>query len=412
MKRKTTGLKIGIIGFGVVGSAAAHRLKELGNKIYVHDIKDPSQLENWSDEFNFRKKYDINETDITIISVPTPSTEEELYVNLSIDKRNHTIEGRFGESLDKRILYSVIEKLGLSLQESKGKKYHLFIIRSTVEPGTTRKAGERLAELSGKRMGKDFGLGMIPEFLRAFNNIEDERKAKKIILGHLDQKSLELMKRMYQNIHSSENNSENKKDKSISELFPMTLEEAELVKMESNAINALWIAIQNSRGEFYEILGERLGIEIDYDRMTKVLTTMTEAYYNAHYGTSAGIFFGGTCLKKDPNALHSWAEDQNRIYSHFTRFIGEALRMNQGLQRRILNDHLLPKTIENGLPERILERDHPSYENIRKIKIIQKEIEVRKNKSTNVKIIPDKETKKMTGVIKKKFEINPLQSYT
>jgi UDP-glucose 6-dehydrogenase len=164
-----------------------------------------------------------------------------------------------------------------------------------------------------------------------------------------------------------------------SELFPMTLEEAELVKMESNAINALWIAIQNSRGEFYELISERLGMNIDYERMTEVLTTMTEAYYNSLYGTSAGIFFGGTCLKKDPNALHAWAEDQHRVYSHFTRFLEVALRMNQALQKRILNDHIMPKTIAvKGLPKRLMERDHPTYENIRKIKIIQQEIEDKK----------------------------------
>ncbi|MBI2581692.1 NAD(P)-binding domain-containing protein [Candidatus Woesearchaeota archaeon] len=94
MKRKRTGLKIGIIGFGVVGSAAAHRLYELGNEIYVNDVRKPQQLENWDENFIFREEYDINETDATFIALPTPSTEEELYVNLSVDKRNHTIEGK------------------------------------------------------------------------------------------------------------------------------------------------------------------------------------------------------------------------------------------------------------------------------------------------------------------------------
>jgi len=366
MKRKRTGLKIGIIGFGVVGSAAAHRLYELGNEIYVNDVRKPQQLENWDENFIFREEYDINETDATFIALPTPSTEEELYVNLSVDKRNHTIEGRFGETLDKTIFYKVVDQLGQALKKSK--RYHLFVVRSTVEPGTTRSTGRRLEELSGKRLHTDFGLGMIPEFLRAFNNIQDEKLAKKIIFGHLDERSLQLMKKIYQNAETEDN----------SKLFPMTLEEAELVKMESNAINALWISIQNSRGEFYELLAERLGMDIDYGRMTEVLTKMTEAYYNPTYGTSAGIFFGGTCLKKDPNALHAWAEDQNRVYSHFTRFIEEALRVNQGLQKRILNDHLLPKTITNGLPKRILERDHPTYENIRKIKVAQEEIDQQK----------------------------------
>ncbi|GEM_PF-3992359 len=364
-KRKTTGLKIGIIGYGVVGSATAHRLYELGNEVYVNDVRPPQQLEKWNNNFKFREKYDLTETDATFIALPTPSTEEELYANLSFDKRNHVIEGRFGETLDKRIFHKVIDDLGKALQKSK--RYHLFVVRSTVEPGTTRIAGKRLEKLSGKKVSKDFGLGMIPEFLRAFNNISDEKKAQKVILGHLDPKSLELMKKIYQQVDSGNQRSA---------LFAMSLEEAELVKMESNSINALWIAIQNSRGEFYELLREKLGMEISYEKMTEVLTTMTEAYYNSLYGTSAGIFFGGTCLKKDPNALHSWAEDQHRVYSHFTRFLETALRMNQALQKRILNDHIMPKTIEKGLPERLLKRDHPTYDNIRKIRNALEEIGV------------------------------------
>jgi len=357
-----TGLNVGVLGFGVVGSVTAEKLYQLGNEIYVNDIRPVAELKGWKDYFHFKKNYTLRQTDATFLILPTPSTEEQLYRGLTPEERAHTIEGRFDETLDTRSYKPVIESLGKAL--SKHSDYHLFVVRSTVEPGTTRKFGKILEQISGKKMGRDFGMGMIPEFLRAYNNANDEETAKMVVLGNLDKRSLNLMSKIYQ--YDRNKNGE-------SRLFSMTLEEAELVKLENNAINAVWISLQNSREEFYEMLGEK-GISIDYDRMTKVLTTMTEAYTNPLYGTSAGLWFGGTCLKKDPQALHSWAEDEIGIFSHFTRVIELALHINGHIQRKILGKRRLPETLKYGLPERLKARDDPTYENVRKFLHVYEEI--------------------------------------
>lgn len=352
---KTTGLKIGIIGYGVVGSATAHRLYDLGNEIYVHDIRPPEKLNYWKEDFKFRPVYNLNETDATFLILPTPSNEDKLYRDMPWDQRRRLAEGNFAHSLDKSAYDSVTENLGKGLRSKDN--YHLFIVRSTVEPGTTRGIGMKLQEISGKNMGRDYSMGMIPEFLRAFNNLEDEVSLPKLIAGHHDQKGLDLIQKIYQNLQPDETGR--------SKIYPMTLEEAELIKMEHNALNATWIALNNARQQFYELLGEK-GIQIDYKKMTNVLTTMTESFTNPKYGTKAGVPFGGTCLKKDPGALHSWAEDEMRVSCHFTRFIELALHQNLHMQKRIFNDHLIPQTTEQSLEE-LASRNHETYDNIKKV---------------------------------------------
>jgi UDP-glucose 6-dehydrogenase len=355
MSVEKTGLKIGIIGFGVVGSATANRLYDLGNEIYVNDVKSPKDLKYWNDKFVFKKNYNISETDITMLSLPTASEEERLLKDLSWSERRRLPEGKCGEALDKSAFEPVIKKLGNNLKYSN--KHHLFIVRSTVEPGYTRKCGQSLEKISKKSMGRNFSMVMLPEFLRAFNSIEDEKNLKMIVVGSHDKKGLDLVKRMYQNLSLDENNQ--------SKIYPMSLEEAELIKLENNAINAIWISLHNAREEFYEMLSEKK-VPINYERMTKVLTTMTESFTNPNYGTKAGVPFGGTCLKKDPNALHTWAEDEMGVKSYFTDMLSDAIHENIHLQRRILNAHKIPKTTRKSLEE-LSGRDHKSYENIRKV---------------------------------------------
>ncbi len=354
------GLNVGVIGYGVVGSVTAKRLYQLGNRVYVHDTRPPMELAGWDDRLHFRENYGLQETNATFLVLPTPSREERLYRALTEDERMHTIEGRFGESLDMSITESVIgnlaQKLGTELRRSDD--YHLFVVRSTVEPGTTRKLGRIISQISGKQLGK-FGMAMIPEFLRAYNNEADEENAPLIVMGYSDEKALDLLNRIYQKVPPNEQGE--------SRLLPMGLEEAELVKLECNSLNALRISMHNARALFYESLRKQLGIGIDYERMTNVLTTVCESFTNPRYGSSAGIFYGGTCLRKDPNALHTWAT-KSGIHGYFVDLLVTAILTNTHLQTLILNDHKFLNGIDQtGIPARLKQRDHSTYENVRKV---------------------------------------------
>ena len=54
-------MKIGIIGVGIVGSAIKFGFEKLGHKVFTHDIRYDTSIE------------DVKETDVVFICVPTPS---------------------------------------------------------------------------------------------------------------------------------------------------------------------------------------------------------------------------------------------------------------------------------------------------------------------------------------------------
>lgn len=138
---------IGVIGFGIVGSSTAIGLKEIGHNVFINDIK---SLDEFKENFNVLQPYDLSKTDVTMICLPTPTSPLVP-----------------GGKIDISIIDKVSEQLGEMLRTHN--KYHVFVMRSTVSPGITRRFGKILEELSQKKLGEDFGLVMNPEFLRAFN---------------------------------------------------------------------------------------------------------------------------------------------------------------------------------------------------------------------------------------------------
>ena len=116
---------IGIIGLGVVGSANKYGFKKIGHKVFVHDIKLKTKIEN------------LIKTKIIFLCVPTPSNKNG--------------------SCNTSIVESVIKDLHSI--NYKG----IICIRSSTEPGFTEKVIKKY---------KNNRICFVPEFLR-------ERMAKK-----------------------------------------------------------------------------------------------------------------------------------------------------------------------------------------------------------------------------------------
>ena len=98
-------MKIGIIGLGVVGRAIMDGLKQIGQKVSYYDIK-----------FSETTLFDVLDTEIVFVCVPTNSTVEE--------------------NCDTSIVESVVSQL-MSAQY-KG----IVAIKSTVIPKTTQRRSE------------------------------------------------------------------------------------------------------------------------------------------------------------------------------------------------------------------------------------------------------------------------------
>ena len=56
-------MKIGVIGYGVVGEAVGESLKEIGHEIFAHDIVFETTIE------------DVLNTELCFLCVPTPKDE-------------------------------------------------------------------------------------------------------------------------------------------------------------------------------------------------------------------------------------------------------------------------------------------------------------------------------------------------
>jgi len=131
--------KISIIGSGWVGTAIGKGFTGIGYEVIFYDVID-KHLPNFTKNIN----YAIENSDISFISVPTPTAPNG--IDLSYVKK-------------------ASENIGKAL--SSKDDYHLVVVKSTVVPGTTEKVVIPILEkYSGKRARDDeIGVCMNPEFL-------------------------------------------------------------------------------------------------------------------------------------------------------------------------------------------------------------------------------------------------------
>jgi len=112
-------MKIGIVGLGVVGTACKNGFEKLGHKVYGHDIKLYTSIN------------DVLDTEVCYICVPTPSNEDG--------------------SCDISIVEDIVSQLN-------NLDYNgIVAIKSTVEPGTNKTFRDKY---------KNIRLYFVPEFLR------------------------------------------------------------------------------------------------------------------------------------------------------------------------------------------------------------------------------------------------------
>lgn len=288
-------MKISVIGTGYVGIVSGTCLADVGHEVICVDIEQ-EKVERINQGLapiyetglreliqkhigkNLRATTDlktaIQETELTLICVGTPSREDG--IDLS-----HVIQSA--------------REIGALLR---GKSdYHVVVVKSTVVPGTTDSVVlPALEESSGLRAGPDFGVGMNPEFLTEGQAVEDFRAPDRIVLGAIDDRTLTALDRVYESFEGVPRVRVNNST-------------AEMIKYASNAMLATQISFANEIGNLCHALGGidvaevMEGVHLSHYLQPFVPGSSTRVLAPLASFLEAGCGFGGSCLPKDVKAL-------------------------------------------------------------------------------------------------------------
>jgi UDPglucose 6-dehydrogenase len=251
-------VKIGIIGYGIVGKAMEHTFKGKVSSFYISDPKLNGSL---------TIKEVFQNSDYIFVCVPTP---------MSLKTRE----------MDSRIIDSVMEELYATKKTSQNDP--IIIIKSTVIPSKLKEYSERFKELR---------LTMSPEYLTEKNYLEDALKLKSLVVGGDSENDCLQVIKLYEKWSNCE---------SGYKAGYVDLIGAGVLKYMENCFLALKVSFMN---EMYKI-HEASGSESSWDKMGDTFH-LDSRMGNSHYrvpGHDGDFGWGGKCFPKDVNAMIKYAE--------------------------------------------------------------------------------------------------------
>jgi GDP-mannose 6-dehydrogenase len=277
------GLSVSIFGLGYVGSVSAACFASMGHKVIgvdlsrakvemldsgrtpivearmrelVAEAKKAGLLRATSDAADA-----VMNSDVSFVCVGTPSLKNG--------------------KLDLSHIESVAREIGAAIRQKKSP--HVFVLRSTVLPGTTETIALPILEKeSGKKCGRDFTVCYNPEFMREGSAVADFLNPPYTILGASDTNHLAPLRELYKDVPAT--------------LYETTIPVAEMVKYFSNCYHALKVGFANEMGTMCKHLG------VDAHAVTKIFVSDTKLNIAPTY-LSPGFAFGGSCLPKDLRAI-------------------------------------------------------------------------------------------------------------
>ena len=197
-------------------------------------------------------------------------------------------------AIDLAAVESASAAIGAALRDSAG--HVVVVVRSTVVPGTTEGLVRAAIEKSsGLTAGRDFGLGMNPEFLTEGTALEDFQSQDRIVIGAIDAHSFAVLEELYAGFP----------DVPRILVNPRT---AEMIKYASNALLATAISFSNELANLASAVGEIDIVDVMRGvHLSRYLTAQAPAKAGWRAPISAfleaGCGYGGSCLPKDVKAL-------------------------------------------------------------------------------------------------------------
>jgi len=271
-------MNVSIIGAGYVGLVTAAGLAHLGHKIRLGEADEarvgklsagevPIFEEGLEDLLAEARRNDL----ISFHSSNVDAVEDADLVFLCLP----TPEGDDGRA-DLAFIYAVIDELGNELEENA-----LFVVKSTVPPGTVSSLRKRLADL-----GSTAGIVSHPEFLREGRAVPDFMKPDRIVVGAWDDGDADRVASLYADL-----------DTLIIKTDPTS---SEMIKYANNAYLASRLTFVNTLANVCEAVGA--------DILDVIEGLGSDHRIGPHF-LQPGPGYGGSCFPKDTSALIAVAED-------------------------------------------------------------------------------------------------------
>jgi len=283
--------KISIVGLGKLGACTLVALASKGFEVIGIDInKDAVDkinkgippiyepvleplLKLYKDRIKATIHHEeIKETDMTIFIVPTPSLPDG--------------------SFSTEYLEAAILETGRCLPDSK--KYHNFVVTSTVLPGDMEtKIKPLLEQCTNKTVGKELGLCYNPDFIALGNVINGLLSPGMVLIGESDKRAGDMVEQMHIRLTGVEIT--DKLSVSQTPIHRMSLYNAELAKISLNAYVTMKISFANT---ITQICGKMPTGDAE-----KVLNAIGDDNRIGKKCLKPGLSFGGPCFPRDNKAF-------------------------------------------------------------------------------------------------------------
>ena len=271
-------MKVAVIGAGYVGLVTASGLAHLGHTvrlgeanadrvsllqdgdvpIFEHGLPEllAKAAERDTISFHTSNSEAANDAEMVFLCLPTP-------------------EGEDGRA-DLSFVESVVDELANVVADDT-----LFVIKSTVPPGTAASIRKRLADL-----GSSARVVSHPEFLREGKAVEDFMEPDRIVVGAYEQADAEKVVSLYRSL-----------DTNVVITDPTS---SEMIKYASNAYLAARLTFANALANVCEAVGADIKDVID---------GIGHDHRIGPHFLQPGPGYGGSCFPKDTAALIAVAED-------------------------------------------------------------------------------------------------------
>lgn len=306
-------MNIAVIGAGVVGTATGKGLASLGHTVTFCDIDEKKCAALRDQGFDACSTTELSKRDIDVVLliIATPTVDRHINTNY---------------------LMSGVRDIAQAVLATATKRVTIAV-RSTVLPGTTEQLViPELEKHSGKKAGRDFGVCMNPEFLRAETPEKDFMHPKGIIIGAIDESSAKALSAVYKPLNVP--------------IHVCTPREAEMAKYCCNIFDACKIAF------FNEMRTVADAASIDAEAVFPLVKEMCEACWNPGYGLRDMGPFDGMCFPKDTSAFLSWGREHLKLPMDI---LGAMIVENNEMKKYFPFKHKLMKT------KRFLRNTHSTF---------------------------------------------------